>query len=102
VKEEQHSHHHKPMPMKSKKEDSTGSSVLRSPSCSKCGATLDLEVIESYGSMRIDRYYYDGKSYYCNNPLCAPDEQDQKHRSLPFSWWKKNDHDQNHHHQDHR
>ena len=77
MKEEQHSHH-KPMPMKGKKEDSTGSSV-RLPSCSRCGATLDLEVIEAFGSMRIARYY-DGKSYYCNNPLCAPDEKDQKHR----------------------
>jgi hypothetical protein len=89
VKEEQHSHH-KPMPMKGKKEDSTGSSV-RLPSCSRCGATLDLEVIEAFGSMRIARYY-DGKSYYCNNPLCAPDEEQQKHRSSPFSWWKNHDH----------
>jgi hypothetical protein len=87
------------MPMKSKKEESTGTSVPRLPSCSKCGATLDLDVIESFGSRRIVSHH-DGKSYYCNNPLCAPDEKDQKQRSLPFSWWK-NDHDQNHH-QDHR
>jgi hypothetical protein len=87
VKEEQHSHH-KPMPMKSKKEDGTGSSV-RLPSCSKCGATLDLELIESFGSRRIIVINDDeGKSYYyCNNPLCAPDEEQQKHRLLPFSWW---------------
>jgi hypothetical protein len=84
VKKEQHPPH-KPMPMKGKKEDGTGSSV-RLPSCSRCGATLDLEVIEAFGSMRIASYY-DGKSYYCNNPLCAPDEEQQKHRLLPFSWW---------------
>ena len=77
------------MPMKGKKEEGTGSSV-RLPSCSRCGATLDLEVIESFGSRRIASYYYDGKSYYCNNPLCAPDEEEQKHRLLPFSWWMKN------------
>jgi hypothetical protein len=85
VKKEKHSHH-EPMSMKRKKEDGTGTSVPPLPSCSKCGATLDLEVIEAFGSMRIASYY-DGKSYYCNNPLCAPDEEQQKHRLLPFSWW---------------
>ena len=74
--------HHKPVPMKGK--DDSSSVVL--PSCSKCGATLDLELIESFGSRRIVSYY-DGKSYYCNNPLCAPDEEQQKHRLLPFSGW---------------
>ena len=93
-------HHQKPMPMKSKKEDSTGNSVPRLPSCSKCGATLDLEVIEAFGSMRIivsdeDDDDEEGKSYYyCNNPLCAPDEEQQKHRLLPFSWWNNSN---NHH-----
>jgi hypothetical protein len=95
VKKEQHSPHHEPMPMKGKKEDGSGSSV-RLPSCSRCGATLDLEVIEAFGSMRIARYSYDGKSYYCNNPLCAPDEEQQKHRLLPFSWWE-NQHQHQHH-----
>jgi hypothetical protein len=87
------------MPMKGKKEDGSGSSV-RSPSCSRCGATLDLELIESFGSRRIivsdDEDDEEGKSYYyCNNPMCAPDEEQQKHRLLPFSWWK------NHQHQHH-
>ena len=76
MKKAQHSHHHKPMPMKEKKDDS--SSVLL-PSCSNCGATLDLELIESFGSRRIivsdEDDDEEGKSYYyCNNPLCAPDE----------------------------
>ena len=82
----EHPHHYlKPMPMKGKKDDS--SSVLL-PSCLKCGATLDLELIECFGSRRIIVSNDEGKSYYyCNNPLCAPDEEQQKHRLLPFSWW---------------
>jgi hypothetical protein len=86
VKKEHHNHD-KPMPMKGKKEDSTGSVPL--PSCFRCGATLDLELIECFGSRRIIVSNDDeGKSYYyCNNPMCAPDEEQQKHRLLPFSWW---------------
>jgi hypothetical protein len=85
VQKEYH-HNNKPMPVKGKKDNS--SSVLL-PSCFRCGATLDLELIECFGSRRIIVSNDDeGKSYYyCNNPLCAPDEEQQKHRLLPFSWW---------------
>lgn len=91
MKKEHHNYYER-MPVKRKKEDSTGSVIL--PSCSICGATLDLELIESFGSRRIivsdddDDDDDEGKSYYCNNPLCPPDKEQQKHRLLPFSWWK--------------
>jgi hypothetical protein len=64
------------------------------PSCYVCGATLDLELIESFGSRRIIVSADDdeGKLYYCNNPLCPPDKEQQKHRLLPFSWWKNHQH----------
>jgi hypothetical protein len=81
VKKEHHNHH-EPMPMKGKKEDGSGSSI-RLPSCSRCGATLDLELIKSFGSRRIivsddddNDDDEEGKSYYCNNPLCAPGEEE--------------------------
>jgi hypothetical protein len=51
------------------------------PSCPTCRATLDLKLLKSFGSRRISD---DGKLYYCNNPMCAPDEEEQKHRLLPF------------------
>jgi hypothetical protein len=68
------------------KDDS--SSVL--PSCPTCRATMDLKLLQSFGSRHISN---DGKLYYCNNPMCAPDEEEGKHRLLPFSW---NSH--HHHH----
>jgi hypothetical protein len=97
VKKEHHNYYER-MPMKRKKEDSTGSVIL--PSCYICGATLDLELIESFGSRRIivsddDDDDDEGKLYYCNNPLCPPDKEQQKHRLLPFSWWKN--HQRQHH-----
>jgi hypothetical protein len=55
---------------------------LMLPSCSLCGATLDIKLLESFGSSR--RISNDGRLYYCNNPMCAPDEEEQKHRLLPF------------------
>jgi len=61
------------------KDDS--SSVL--PSCPTCRATMDLKLQESFGSRHTSN---DGKLYYCNNPMCAPDEEEAKHRLLPFSW----------------
>ena len=51
------------------------------PSCPICRAILDLKRLESFGSRRISN---DGKLYYCNNPMCAPDEEEQKYRLLPF------------------
>jgi hypothetical protein len=51
------------------------------PSCPTCRATLDLKLLKPFGSRRISD---DGKLYYCNNPMCAPDEEEQKHRLLPF------------------
>lgn len=57
------------------------SSVL--PSCSKCGAALDLKLLKCFGSRR--NISDDRKSYYCNNPLCPPDEEERKRRLLPFS-----------------
>src|SRR5918999_4355917 len=58
--------YHKPMPMKGKEELT---SVLSS--CFTCDATLDLKLLESFGSRRL--ISDDGKSYYCNNPLCPTD-----------------------------
>jgi hypothetical protein len=49
------------------------------PSCPTCGATMDLKRLESFGSRHIS---YDGKLYYCNNPICPPDEWEQKQRLL--------------------
>ena len=66
--------------LKKRKDDSS----LVLPSCPTCGATLDLKLLESFGSRHI--ISDDGKSYYCNNPLCAPDEVERKRRLLPFSW----------------
>jgi hypothetical protein len=71
-------YHYQSMPIKVKDDSS---SVL--PSCSTCRATLDSNLLESFGSMHIGT---DGKLYYCNNPMCPPDEEQQKHRLLPFSW----------------
>ena|ERR671919_235324 len=79
--------YHKPMPMKGKEELT---SVLSS--CFTCEATLDLKLLESFGSRRL--ISDDGKSYYCNNPLCPTDEEERKRRLLPFSG-------NNHHHNDH-
>ncbi|MDQ3968202.1 MAG: hypothetical protein M3275_07385 [Thermoproteota archaeon] len=39
-------------------------------------------VLGSFGSRHIGN---DGKSYYCNNPLCPPDKEERKRRLLPFS-----------------
>jgi hypothetical protein len=60
------------------KDDS--SSVL--PSCPTCRATMDLKLLQSFGSRHISN---DGKLYYCNNPMCATDEEEGKQRLLPFS-----------------
>jgi hypothetical protein len=68
-----------PMPIKGKDELRT---VL--PSCPICGSSLDLKLLETFGSRRT--ISDDGKSYYCNNPMCAPEEEELKHRLLPFSW----------------
>ncbi len=90
VKKEYH-YHHKPIPMKGKKDNS--SSLLLPPSCPRCGATMDLNLLESFGSRHIIREDDDeGRSYYCNNPLCPPDEKEQKRRLLPFSWWNSSHH----------
>jgi hypothetical protein len=66
------------MPIKGK---SDLSPVL--PSCHMCRATMDLNLLQSFGSRHISN---DGKSYYCNNPMCPPDEEQQKYRLLPFSF----------------
>jgi hypothetical protein len=47
--------------------------------CPRCGATMDLKRWESFGSRHSGN---DGKLYYCNNPICAPDEWEQKQRLL--------------------
>jgi hypothetical protein len=67
-----------PMPIRGKDH-----SISVLPSCPTCRATLDLKLLESFGSRRIIN---DGKLYYCNNPLCTPDHEEGKHRLLPFSW----------------
>src|SRR5918997_2997293 len=68
-----------PMPIREKYH-----SISVLPSCPTCGATLDLKLLQSFGSRHI--ITNDAKLYYCNNPLCAPDEEEGKHRLLPFSW----------------
>jgi hypothetical protein len=65
-----------PMPIKGKNNFSPAL-----PSCPICRATLDLKLLKSFGSRRVSN---DGKLYYCNNPMCAPDEEEQKHRMFPF------------------
>ena len=72
-------YYYQSMPTNIKNDDS--SSVL--PSCSTCRATLDLNLLQSFGSRHISK---DGKLYYCNNPMCPPDEEEIKNRLLAFSW----------------
>jgi hypothetical protein len=48
------------------------------PSCPRCGATMDLKRLESFGS----RHIINGELYYCNNPICPPEEWEQKQRLL--------------------
>jgi hypothetical protein len=48
------------------------------PSCPTCGATMDLKRVEAFGS----RHITNGKLYYCNNPICPPDEWERKQRLL--------------------
>ena len=50
--------------------------------CPKCGATMDLKRWKSFASRHISD---DGRLYYCNNPICPPDEWERKQRLLPFS-----------------
>jgi hypothetical protein len=47
--------------------------------CPKCGATMDLKRLEDFASRHIS---YDGRIYYCNNPICPPDEWERKQRLL--------------------
>jgi hypothetical protein len=53
------------------------------PPCPRCGATMDLKRVKDFGSRHISN---DGKLYYCNNPVCPPDEWERKQRLLPFSF----------------
>jgi hypothetical protein len=56
-------------------------------SCPRCKATMDLKRLEPFGSRHI--ISDDGKVillYYCNNPVCPPDEWERKQRLLPFSF----------------
>jgi hypothetical protein len=53
------------------------------PPCPRCRATMDLKLLEDFASRHIND---DGRLYYCNNPICPPDEGERKHRLLPFSW----------------
>jgi hypothetical protein len=53
--------------------------VLLMPPCPTCRATMDLKCLESFGSRHTSD---DGKLYYCNNPMCPPDEEEGKERVL--------------------
>jgi hypothetical protein len=46
------------------------------PSCPKCRATMDLQRSKSFGS----RHVHDKILYYCNNPMCPPDEEERRER----------------------
>ncbi len=63
--------YNEPMPKEGKEKLS---SVL--PSCSRCGATLDLKLLKCFGSRR--NISDDRKLYYCNNPHCPPDEEERE------------------------
>ncbi len=57
---------------------------LELPPCPRCRATMDLKRLEDFASRRISD---DGRIYYCNNPICPPDEWERKQRLLlPFSF----------------
>jgi hypothetical protein len=43
---------------------------------------MDLKPLKSFASRHISN---DGRLYYCNNPICPPDEWERKQRLLPFS-----------------
>ncbi|MDQ5830935.1 MAG: hypothetical protein M3269_01560 [Thermoproteota archaeon] len=53
------------------------------PPCPRCRATMDLKLLEDFASRNIND---EGRLYYCNNPICPPNEWERKHRLLPFSW----------------
>jgi hypothetical protein len=55
-------------------------STMTLPPCPTCGATMDLKRLKSFASRHIS--VDDGKLYYCNNPLCPPDEWQRKQRLL--------------------
>ena len=55
----------------------SSNSVL--PPCPKCGATMDLKRLEDFASRHIGN---DEKLYYCNNPMCPPDDWERKQRLL--------------------
>jgi hypothetical protein len=54
------------------------------PPCPRCRATMDLKRLEDFASRHI--ISDNGKLYYCNNPICPPDEWERKQRLLPFSF----------------
>jgi hypothetical protein len=54
------------------------------PSCPRCRATMDLKRLKDFASRHI--ISDDGRLYYCNNPICTPDEWERKQRLLPFSF----------------
>jgi hypothetical protein len=57
---------------------------LELPPCPRCRATMDLKRLKDFASRRISD---DGRIYYCNNPICPPDEWERKQRLLlPFSF----------------
>ncbi|HEU0144544.1 MAG TPA: hypothetical protein VFQ47_07145 [Nitrososphaera sp.] len=63
-----------PMPIRGK---NSSNAVL--PSCPICGATMDLKRLKPFASRHISD---DGRLFYCNNPMCPPDEWEQKQRLL--------------------
>jgi hypothetical protein len=53
------------------------------PPCPRCRATMDLKRLKPFASRHVSS---DGRLYYCNNPICSPDEWERKQRLLPFSF----------------
>jgi hypothetical protein len=54
-------------------------SLQELPCCPICGATMDLKRLKSFGSRHRS---YGGKLYYCNNPICPPEEWERMQRVL--------------------
>jgi hypothetical protein len=65
-----------PEPVPIRRKDSSNSLL---PTCPKCGATMDSKRLKSFGGRHTSD---DGTLYYCNNPICPPDEWERKQRLL--------------------
>jgi hypothetical protein len=55
-----------------------------SPPCPTCRTTIDLKCFESFGCRHIS---YEGKLYFCNNPMYPPDEGELDNMALTVGWF---------------